>query len=102
MLDSFYLSIIVAGFGGGMVRSLFGFAKQFSFKSPRFKTRYFILMTFLSGIIGLFSAVVVKDLGITFLGINEFTPALAFMIGYAGGDLLENIYKIVVNRFRVA
>lgn len=101
MLDSFYISIVIAGFGGGMVRSLFGYAKQFNYKSPKFKIKYFLFMTFLSGIIGLFAAVISKELGLTFLGINEFTPALAFMVGYAGGDVLEGVYKVVIDRFKI-
>ena len=36
--------------------------------------------------------------GINFDGFGNFTPALAFIVGYAGGDLLENIYKIVLKK----
>lgn len=81
------------------MRSLFGYAKQFNYKSPKFKIKYFLLMAFLSGIIGLFAAVISKELGLTFLGINDFTPALAFMVGYAGGDVLEGVYKTLMNRY---
>jgi len=94
-----YLSILIAGFGGGVLRGLVGFIKhQFSYKNVEFKIPYFLTMIFLSGIIGLLTAIVIKETGITFLGLDYLTPALAFIIGYAGGDFLENIYKIIVKK----
>lgn len=98
MWESIYISILIAGFGGGIVRGLVGFIKQFSFKTPKFETLYFLTMMFLSGIVGLLTAVVTKELGINFNGLGDFTPALAFIVGYAGGDLLENIYKIILKK----
>ena len=53
---------------------------------------------FFSGIIGLLAAVATKELGITFLGVNYISPALALIIGYAGGDFIENIYKTIVKK----
>ncbi len=94
-----YLSIFIAGFGGGVVRGLVGFIKhQFSYKNVGFRVPYFLAMAFLSGIVGLLTAMAVKEVGITFLGFNCLTPALAFIIGYAGGDFLENIYKIIIKK----
>ena len=55
-------------------------------------------MMFISGIVGLLTAVAIKELGLTFFGLNYFTPALAFIIGYAGGDFLENVYKIIIKK----
>lgn len=90
-----YPLIIVAGFGGGLVRGLVGFIKhQFSYKNVEFKFNYFVGMIVLSGIIGLLAAASIRELGFEFLG--AFTPALAFIVGYAGGDFIENIYKIIV------
>ena len=94
-----YISILIAGFGGGVVRGLVGFIKhQFAYKNVGFKLPYFLAMMFLSGIIGIIAAVVVKDLGISFLGLTIFTPALALVVGYAGGDFIENIYKIIAKK----
>lgn len=94
-----YLYILIAGFGGGAVRGLVGFIKhQFSYKNVPFNLLYFLGMMFISGIIGLLVAVAVKETGLTFLGTFTLTPALAFIIGYAGGDFLENIYKIIVKK----
>jgi hypothetical protein len=94
-----YLYIFIAAFGGGAVRGLVGFVKhQFAYKNVKFDISYFLGMMFLSGIIGLLSAAAVKETGMKFLNSGSFSPALAFVIGYAGGDFLENIYKIVIKK----
>jgi hypothetical protein len=43
-------------------------------------------------------AIAIKETGIQFLGTDVLTPALAFIIGYAGGDFLENLYKIIIKK----
>jgi len=92
-----YAAILIAGFGGGVVRGLVGFIKhQFSYKNVPFHLPYFLSMSFLSGIIGLLSAASVKEVGFTFSG--AFSPGLSFVIGYAGGDFIENIYKIIIKK----
>lgn len=99
MFESIYLSILIAGSGGGVVRGLVGFVKhQFTYKNVKFELYYFLFMTFLSGVIGILTAVAIKELGLTFFGLSQLTPALAFVIGYAGGDFLENVYKIIIKK----
>ena len=94
-----YIFFLIAGFGGGAVRGLVGFIKhQFAYKNVKFQLSYFLTMIFLSGIIGFLAAIAIKETGITFLGLDYLTPALAFIIGYAGGDFLENLYKIIVKK----
>ena len=94
-----YISILVAGFGGGVLRGLVGFVKhQYSYKNVAFRIPYFLMMISISGAIGVISAMVVKELGISFLGLDSFPASLAIIIGYAGGDFLENIYKIVIKK----
>jgi len=94
-----YISILIAGFGGGALRGLIGFIKhQFSYKDVGFKIPYFLAMMFLSGMIGLLCAVAIKETGISFLGLDYLSSPLAFIIGYAGGDFLENIYKVIVKK----
>ena len=94
-----YLTILIAGFGGGVIRGLVGFIKhQFAYKNVGFKIPYFLLMMFLSGIVGLLVTMAVKQTGISFLGSDYLEPSLAFIIGYAGGDFIENIYKIIVKK----
>lgn len=91
------LIILGAGFLGGVVRGLVGFIKhQQSYKDVPFKPLYFSSMMAVSGLIGLLAAYVTTDLGITFLGLETISPAVAIIIGYAGGDLLENIFKIAI------
>ena len=90
-------AIIVAAFGGGILRGLVGFIKyQFSYKEVKFRPYYFLAMIFLSGIVGTVATLVIKEIGFTLL--ESFTPALAFIIGYAGGDFIENIYKIIIKK----
>ncbi len=92
-----YLSILIAGFGGGAVRGLVGFIKhQFSYKNVGFNIPYFLGMSFISGIVGLLATLAIKEVGFTLEG--TFNPALGFITGYAGGDFLENIYKIIIKK----
>lgn len=53
-------------------------------------------MMIVSGLVGLVATIAIKELGFTLFGV--FTPALAFVIGYAGGDFIENIYKIIIKK----
>lgn len=99
MFESMYLLILIAGFGGGVVRGLVGFVKhQFSYKKVEFNLSYFLAMMGISGVIGLLTSVTIKELGLTFFGLDYLTPPMAFIIGYAGGDFLENVYKIIIKK----
>jgi hypothetical protein len=90
-----FTPILIAGFAGGVVRGLVGFIKhQFAFKNVKFDVPYFLVMVFISGIIGFTVVSAVKGLNLTILG-QSIGPAVAFIIGYAGGDFIENLYKIV-------
>ncbi|HUV81309.1 MAG TPA: hypothetical protein VMW21_02200 [Patescibacteria group bacterium] len=92
-----YILILIAAFGGGFTRGLVGFIKhQFSYKNVAFRWKYFSGMMILSGLVGLVAAIAVKEAGFTLFG--QFTPALAFVVGYAGGDFIENIYKIIIKK----
>ena len=92
-------AVFIAGFGGGFIRGLVGFVKhQYSYKEVKFNLAHFLSMMFISGSIGVLSAVAVQELGSPALGISQVTPALAFIIGYAGGDFIENIAKIILKK----
>lgn len=92
-----FTSIFIAAFGGGLIRGLVGFIKhQFSYKNVPFRPGYFIGTMMASGIIGLLAVLAIKGVGLTFA--DAFSPALAFIIGYAGGDFIENIYKIIIKK----
>jgi hypothetical protein len=91
-----YIYIILGGLGGGVVRGLIGYIKhQFSYKQVDFKLPYFFVMIFLSGIVGTLCATAINN---TELINTAVTPAIAFLIGYAGGDLLDNLYKIIIKK----
>jgi hypothetical protein len=83
-----FLPILIAGFAGGAIRGIFGFIKyQYSYKNVGFNARYFFLMIFLSGIIGLAAAYLIAG--------NE---VFALIVGYAGGDFIENLYKTIIKK----
>ena len=87
--------VLVAGFAGGVVRGVVGFLKhKYSYKEVSLSLPSFGSTVLLAGAIGIVTAFVVRELGFTFLGL-PLTPAMALVLGYAGGDFLENIWKIV-------
>ena len=94
-----YVDILLAGLIGGALRGLVGFIKyQTSYKHVPFRPFYFAGMVGVSGVVGFLAAWVTRELGITFLGMEELTPAIAFIVGYAGGDFIENLYKIILKK----
>lgn len=93
------VSILFAGLVGGMLRGLVGYIKyRSSYKNVPFQTGYFSLMVGVSGLIGLLSAWISQDLGIQFLGLKNITVPIAIVIGYAGGDFIENLFKILTGK----
>lgn len=89
----------IAGFFGGIIRGLVGVIKYTrAYKDVTMRYWYFATTIFISGLIGLISAWIIKDLGITFLEIETFSPAIALIVGYAGGDFIENIFKILIKK----
>ena len=93
-----YTSLLIAGFGGGVVRGLVGFIKhQFSYKQVGFNVPYFFTMVFISGVVGLLVSAAVKDIAGSVLAV-AFGPSVSFIAGYAGGDFVENLYKILFRK----
>ena len=91
--------MLLMGFVGGVVRGFVGYIKyRSSYKNVPFMPGYFAFTVAVSGVVGLLAAWVTQDLGITFLGLPFVTPALALIIGYAGGDFIENLYKIFTGK----
>ncbi|MDD5569003.1 MAG: hypothetical protein PHG23_01135 [Candidatus Pacebacteria bacterium] len=93
-----FLSILIAGFGGGLVRGLIGYLKTRTGYTNRssFSLTQFLFMAFISGIIGLLTAYAIDQSAIEIKGLSYISPAIAFVIGYAGGDFLEGLYKILI------
>jgi hypothetical protein len=90
------LLILIAGAGGGLVRGIVGFIKyQFAYKDVQFKLGYIGVVMFLSAFVGLAVTWALVSSGLQVAVLEEVNPAVAFIIGYAGGDLIENLYKIL-------
>jgi len=89
----------IAGFIGGIIRGVVGILKYiYSYKDVQMKWGYFTGTAVVSGLIGLVSAWVIHELGVAFVGVETMSPAIALIVGYAGGDFLENIFKIVTKQ----
>ncbi|MEA1929671.1 MAG: hypothetical protein U9M92_02205 [Patescibacteria group bacterium] len=88
--------ILIAGFVGGALRGIVGYIKyQTKYKNVDFKPWHFAGMTATAGVVGLLAAWATKDLGVSFAGVEELPSSVAFIIGYAGGDFIENLFKII-------
>lgn len=88
-----------AGFLGGMIRGIVGILKySLSYKDVSIKPVYFGLTVLVSGLVGLLCVWIISDMGISFLGLNSMSISLGIVFGYAGGDLLENIFKIIIRK----
>jgi len=91
-------TILLAGFAGGLIRGLVGYVKyQSSYKNVPFKLGYFLAMVLATGIIGLAAGWLVKAV-VALDGTLEITRFYAFVAGYAGGDFIENVYKIILKK----
>ena len=89
----------LAGFLGGAIRGIVGVVKYTqAYKDVEMRYWYFAITVAITGFIGLICAWIVKDLGITFLEIKTLSPTIALIVGYAGGDFLENIFKILIKK----
>lgn len=96
-----YIQILIAGFGGGLIRGIIGYTKhQYAYKAVKFDVFYFLGMIFISGIVGLLVALSINESGIELEGISYISPAITFIIGYAGGDFLDNVYKVLAKKVK--
>lgn len=92
-------TLLIAGFAGGVIRGVVGFIKhQYSYKNVPFKLGYFLLIMALSGIVGLSAGWVAKGFVIGVEPSLEVTAFFAFIAGYAGGDFIENVFKIITKQ----
>ena len=92
-------AFFIAGFLGGAIRGIVGIIKYaFSYKDVKIKWLYFGGMTTVSGLIGLAASWTILELGLAFEGIKGLSPAIALIAGYAGGDFLENIFKVLIKK----
>lgn len=93
------INLLLAGAGGGAVRGLMGITKhRLSYKDVPFKPLYFFGTVGVSGFIGLTVTWAIVGSGLQLPFANTVNTALAFIIGYAGGDFIENLYKIILQK----
>lgn len=93
------LSLLISGAAGGLVRGIVGFLKhQFAYKNVEFKPFYILSIITLSAFVGLTVTWAIIKSGLSIPVIDSINPAIAFIVGYAGGDLIENLYKILVGK----
>lgn len=84
-----------------MIRGIIGYLKhQYSYKNVKFDLPYFFTMIFLSGAVGIIVATAVNEAGVQIEGVEYISPAIALIIGYAGGDFLESVYKILAKKVK--
>ncbi len=93
------LPLLLAGAAGGLVRGVVGFIKhQFAYKKVEFRPWYLAFIMFISGLVGLLITWAVVESGLKLPILDRLNPAITFIVGYAGGDIIENIYKILVGK----
>ncbi len=98
-MSTSFLVLLFAGAVGGLVRGIVGFLKyQFTYKNVKFNPQYILVIMVLSSIVGFFVTWAVVESGLKVTPLEEINSAIAFIIGYAGGDFIENIYKILVGK----
>ena len=89
------MSFLIAGFFGGLLRGGIGLTKYMtSYKDVEIRPYYFTGMIILTGVVGYVSAWVAQDAARIFLEVDRLPISFALVAGYAGGDLLENLFKI--------
>jgi hypothetical protein len=89
------MPFLIAGFIGGLLRGGVGLVKYItSYKDVEIRPYYFISSVLLSGLIGYVAAWILKDVAHLFLEIDTAPVSFALIAGYAGGDLIENLFKI--------
>ncbi len=89
------MSFLIAGLFGGLLRGGVGLIKYMtSYKDVEIRPYYFVGSVLLSGVVGYVSAWVAQDVVHIFFELDTIPISFALIAGYAGGDLIENIFKI--------
>ena len=91
------ISFLLAGLFGGLLRGGMGLFKYTtSYKDVKIRPYYFAGMVVLTGVIGWVSAWVARDVLRIFLELETIPVSFAIIAGYAGGDFIENVFKIAM------
>ncbi len=89
------MSFLIAGLIGGLLRGGVGLVKYMtSYKDVEIRPYYFTGAVLISGIVGYVSAWVAQDVAHIFTEIDTLPISFALIAGYAGGDFIENVFKI--------
>lgn len=89
------MRFLIAGLLGGLLRGGMGLFKYTtSYKDVEIRPFYFAGMVALTGVIGWTSAWIAQDAIAIFLEIESPPLSFAVVAGYAGGDFIENLFKI--------
>lgn len=91
-METVYIYILLAGFAGGAVRGLSGWVRSWP-ANGQFNYWYFTATVGVAGLVGLAAAYAADGANIPIFG-GRVSPEVALIIGYAGGDFLENIFRI--------
>jgi zinc transporter ZupT len=86
------ITFIVMGLLGGIIRGLVGFTKYLtSYKGVKFNWAYFGITVGVSGLVGGISGWIFNGI----MGADAMNQFYAFIAGYAGGDFLENSFRVL-------
>ena len=92
------VSFFIAGLFGGLLRGGMGLFKYItSYKDVEIRPYYFLGMVALTGMVGWVSAWIAGDVFRIFFELETIPLSFAVVAGYAGGDLIENVFKIAVS-----
>ncbi len=91
------IGFFIAGLFGGLLRGGMGLFKYMtSYKDVEIRPFYFAAMVVLTGVVGWVSAWIAGDVLRIFLEIESAPVSFAVVAGYAGGDFIENVFKIAM------
>ncbi len=89
------MPFLIAGFFGGILRGGVGVVKYMtSYKDVKIRPYYFAGSVLLTGVVGYVASWIAQDVAHIFLELDTIPLSFALIAGYAGGDFIENIFKI--------
>lgn len=89
------LVFVLMGLLGGLVRGLVGYTKYLTaYKGVKFNWMYFAITVGISGLVGGICGWVFNGI----MGPEAMNQFYAFIAGYAGGDFLENSFRIIFKK----
>jgi len=87
--------LVFMGLLGGIVRGLVGYVKYLTaYKGVKFNWIYFAITVGISGLVGGVSGWVFNGI----MGPEAMNKYFALISGYAGGDFLENSFRVIFKK----